>query len=91
MVTACISVIVSIKRLTIPGGTGIVVVCSDLSGKELHRQAGMGRVVISGSLGGVIVKTLIWNTRYVGSIPTLGVIFLILINPDDNIVEDFQH
>ena len=34
MITACIYVIVSIKRLTIPGGASAVV-CTDLSGKKL--------------------------------------------------------
>ena len=34
----------------------IVVVCIDFSDKERHRQVGVGRVVISGSLGGVMVS-----------------------------------
>ena len=33
-------------------------VCTVLSGKELHRQVGMGRVLTSESLGGVMVRTL---------------------------------
>ena len=36
-------IIVSIKRLTIPGGTSVVV-CSDLSDKELHKEVGMGDI-----------------------------------------------
>ena len=32
-----------------------VVVCTDLWGKELHRQVGVGMVVTSGSLPGEIV------------------------------------
>ena len=32
-----------------------VIVCTDLWGKELHRQAGVGIVVTSGSLSGVMV------------------------------------
>ena len=35
-----------------------VVVFTDLSGKELHRQVGVGTVVTSGSLGGGMVNTL---------------------------------
>ena len=35
-----------------------VVVCTDLSGKEPHRQVGVGREVTSGSLGGVMFSTL---------------------------------
>ena len=33
-----------------------IVVCTHLSGKELHRQEGVGTVVTSGSLGGVMVE-----------------------------------
>ena len=52
-----------------------VVGCTDPSGKELHRQVGMGIVVTSGSLHGVMVSTLTQSARDVGSIPTLGTIF----------------
>ena len=38
-----------------------VVVCTDLSDKELHSQVGMDRVVTSGRLGGVMVSTLALN------------------------------
>ena len=38
-----------------------VVVRTDLSGKELHKQVGMGKEVTSGSLGGVIVNMLALN------------------------------
>ena len=54
------------------------VVCTDLSAKEPHRQAGM---VTSGSLGGVMVITPAPNARQVGSIPALGKIFPIFITP----------
>ena len=56
-----------------------VVVYTDLSGKELHRQEGVGSMATSGSLGGVMVRTLAWNVRDVGSIPDLGKIFPIFI------------
>ena len=56
-----------------------VIVCTDLSGKEPHRQVGVGRVGTSGSLGGIIVSTLSQNARDLGSIPTLGAIFPISI------------
>ena len=43
-----------------PGGVmGSVVVCTDLSGKEPHRQVGVDRVVILGSLGGVMVIVVV--------------------------------
>ena len=57
-----------------------VVVCTDFSGKELHRQVGVDRVSTSGSLGGVMVSTLAWNARNVGLIPTLDM-FPIFIAP----------
>ena len=47
-----------------------VVVCIDLSGKELHRQVSMDKVVTSDILGGVMVRTLAWNARNVDLIPT---------------------
>ena len=61
----------------------IVIVGTDLSasGKELHRQVGVGTVVTSGSLGGVMVNIPAWNARDVGSIPSLGTIFPIFITP----------
>ena len=46
--------IVSIKRLTILGGTSVVG-CTELPGKELHGQVGVGIVVTSGTLSGVMV------------------------------------
>ena len=52
-----------------------------LSGKEPHRQVGVGRVVASGNLGGVMVRSLARNARDVGSIPTVGTIILIFITP----------
>ena len=56
-----------------------VLVCTDLSGKEPHRQVGMGRVMTSGSLGGVMLSTLAQNARDIGSMSTLGTIFPIFI------------
>ena len=52
----------------------IVVVWTDLSGKHLHKQVGVGKVVTSGRLGGVMVTTLVWNARYAGSIPAIVVV-----------------
>ena len=40
--------------------------CTDLSGKEPHRQVGVGKVVTSRSLGDIMVSTLAWNARDVG-------------------------
>ena len=50
-------------RIRINGCSAVV--CTDLTGKELHGQVG---VVTSGSLYGVMVSTLAWNARDVGSI-----------------------
>ena len=47
----------------------MVVVSTELSGKELHRQVGMGMVMTSGSLAGVMVNN---TARYVGSLSILG-------------------
>ena len=44
---------------------GGVVVCTDLSGKEPHKQVGVGRVVTSGSLG----DSLIISTDFTGKQP----------------------
>ena len=79
-VTAFMHVIRSIERLTIPGGTSVVVY-TDLLGKKLHRQVDVGTVVTSGSLGGIMVSTLAQNASDVGSIPLLGTIFPIFITP----------
>ena len=57
------------------------VVCTDLSGKELYRQVGNGRVMTLGSLGDVMVSTLAQNARDMGSIAALGAIFAIIITP----------
>ena len=56
------------------------VVCTDPLRKLIYGLA-VGRVVTSESLGGVMVSTLTRNARDVGSIPTLGTIFLIFITP----------
>ena len=58
----------------------IVVVCNDLSNKELHTQVDVCEMVISGSLGGDIVNTLALNARYVGSIPALSTLFPIFFS-----------
>ena len=59
----------------------IVVVCTVLSGKELHRQVGVGKVMSSGSLGGEMVSTLERSARDVGSTPALSTIVPIFIIP----------
>ena len=41
----------------------------------------MGPMMTSGSLGSVIVSTLAWDARNVGSILTPGTIFHIFITP----------
>ena len=41
-------------------------VCTDLSGKEPHRQLGIDKVMIYGTLVGVVVKTLAGSARGVG-------------------------
>ena len=38
-----------------------VVVCTDFSGKEPHRQLSMGMVVTSGILGGVMVSVIVYT------------------------------
>ena len=53
----------------------LVIVCTDLSGKEPYRQART-----SEGLVGVMVRTLVRNGRDVGLIPALGAIFFIFIN-----------
>ena len=58
-----------------------VVVCTDLSGNEVHSNVIMGMVVISGCLGDPLVSTLAWNVRDVGLIPALGTIFPIFVTP----------
>ena len=56
-----------------------VIVCTDLSGKDQHRQVGVDIVVISGNLDCLMVNTVTMHAINVGSIPTLGAIFLIFI------------
>ena len=56
-------------------------VCTDRSGKEQHRQVGVGSVLISGSLDGVMVAHWPGMQRDVGSSPALGAIFPIFITP----------
>ena len=55
--------------------------CLELHYCNSKLQVGVGIVVTSGSLGGVMVSTLVWNTRDVASILILGTIFPIFITP----------
>ena len=73
-------VTVSIKIRYNSRGTSVVV-CTDLQGKEPHRQVGIGQVMTSGSLGGGMVNTLVRNARDMVSIPALGAIFPNFIIP----------
>ena len=73
-------VIVTIKRLRIPGATSVVD-CTHFPGKELHRHVGMDRMVTSGSLDGGMVSTVAQNARDVGSIPILCAIFKTINGP----------
>ena len=74
-------VIVSVKKTYNFRGMSVVV-CTDVSGKEPHRQVGMGTVDLPpGSLDGVMVSTLAQNARGVDSIPALATIFPILNTP----------
>ena len=57
------------------------VVCTDLSGKEPHRQVDMGRVVTSGRIDGVMLSTLAWNAMEAVSIPAVGTLVIIFITP----------
>ena len=60
--------------------------CTDLSGKELHRQVGVDIEVTSGSLSHVMVSRLAQNARDVGLISALGIIFPIFITPTTLII-----
>ena len=60
----------------------LCIVCTDLSGKKPHMQVGVYRMMISGSLGGVMVSTLARNETDVGSnsaLDTACIIFVTLI------------
>ena len=39
----------------------VVLVCNDPSGKPPHRQAGMDRVIASGSVDSLLIRTLAWG------------------------------
>ena len=52
-----------------------ILVCTDLSGKELHRQVGVDRMMTLWIQGGVMVSTLAINARGVGSNTAPGTIF----------------
>ena len=77
----CNKQVVDIARMQNSNKYTHVVVRTDLSSKELHRQAGVYMMVISRSLDGVMVSTLARNARDVGSIHSLGTMFLIFITP----------
>ena len=47
-----------------------VVICTDL--RAMNRIVGMSRIMTSGSVGGVKIRTLAQNTRDMGLFPTLG-------------------
>ena len=36
-------------------------VCTELSATEPHKQVGVVSMLTSGSIGGIIVRTLVWN------------------------------
>ena len=77
-------VIVSNKKTYDSSGMRVVV-STDLSGKEPHRQAHMDRMVTVRSLHDVMVSTLAQKAKDVGSIPDQGTLFLTFITPHDNI------
>ena len=56
-------------------------VCTDLSSKEVDRHVGVDAMVTSGTLGGVMVSTLIQNARYIASLHALATIFPMFITP----------
>ena len=60
-----------------------LVICTELSGKEQHRQAAAGRMVTSGTLGRVMVITLAQNAKDVGLIVVLGAIFPFSLLPQN--------
>ena len=69
---------------------GSVIGCTDLSGKELHRHVGVGIVMASERLSGVMVNTLAWNVRDMGSIHALGTICHIVITHDTGFPDHVQ-
>ena len=58
-----------------------VVVCTDLCGKALHRQVGVGIVVTSGSLRCVMVAHWPGMPEIWVQIPALGIVFPIFVIP----------
>ena len=48
---------------------------------ELHRKVGLDSVTTSGSIGDVMLSTLVSDERDVVSIPALGAMFPIFITP----------
>ena len=67
-----------------------MLLCTDLSGKESHRQVDVGRVVTSGSLG-VMVSSLAQSASDMDLIPALGAIFLIFITPMTYCSNSYAH
>ena len=58
-----------------------VIVWTDNPSKYPYRKVGVGRMVISGSLGWVVVSTLAQNARDIHLIPALGTICDLFITP----------
>ena len=61
-----------------------VLVCTDLSGKEPHMHVGVGSVVKSGNLDGVLVSTLAQNAGDACSGATLSATFPHFHHTNDN-------
>ena len=73
---------------SVPGRVKLMTFCS-LTSQKLHGQVGVGEMVRSVSLGGVIVSILTGNVRDVRSIPALGAIFPIFnISHDTGCFDD---
>ena len=59
----------------------VLVDCTDLSGKDAHRQVVIGMVVTAGILGGLMVSILVWNASDVSLILALRTLFPVFITP----------
>ena len=78
----------SIYTTCLPLWYGYVVVCTDLWGKELYRQAGVGIVMTSGKPMWYNSSTLARNARDVGPSPVLGTVFPIFHHTHDTYIHD---
>ena len=58
-----------------------ILVYTDISGKERHRQMDIDRVVAYRRLGGVVVSIMTQNPSHLGSIPAVGAILPISNTP----------